>query len=79
MFAVRITVGCETGKLRGKRHTHSVCNSVALLGGLGYLSRPAVQVDHVDFVPISHPQTSAFGEAAANRLHGVRSKSHHIV
>lgn len=44
-----------------------------------YFGGFAVQVDHVDFVPVSHPEAAAFGQAAADRLHGEGSQRHHVV
>lgn len=68
--------------MRQKRREVRITNTLELfcsLVCLVYLSRLAVQVDHVDFVPVSHPQAAAFGEAAANGLHHVRAERHHKV
>lgn len=44
-----------------------------------HLNLLAVNVNHVDSVPVSHPQAATFCEAAANGLQWVCSKWHHWV
>lgn len=46
---------------------------------VSYLNLLAVNVNHVDSVPISHPHVTTFCKAATNRLQGVWSKWHHWV